>query len=336
MKRLNETLINCLRGRIAALRGARNLNIFLYMLRFLRSVRLALHPAQAINQRFLNKMKIRLLIICCLFFSGVVYGQQHPLKTDDASLLPLGRVRMDLGVEFLQRQRYALSGLEGDLTRGAAAISVGVGEYAEFQISSVFQEVLAISRRTEPVVAPDINGDSTRSVGNLTLGTKLKLVGEKGRRPAMAFRFAVELPNANQAHGLANDETAFYADLLFGKNIGRVRVLGDLGFAILGSPIAAGQQADLLTYGAAIIAPVHGKVNLVAGISGREGPKGRIGNESKSQFRTGIQLWTGAVRWDIGTLAGLKHYSPKSGIVVGATYEFQAFNKTGFPVKMQN
>ena len=47
-----ETLINCLSGRIAALRGARNLNIFLYMPRFLRSVRLALHPAQTINQHF--------------------------------------------------------------------------------------------------------------------------------------------------------------------------------------------------------------------------------------------------------------------------------------------
>jgi len=48
-----ETLINCLCGRIAALRGARNLNIFPYMSRFLRSVRLALHPAQTINQGFL-------------------------------------------------------------------------------------------------------------------------------------------------------------------------------------------------------------------------------------------------------------------------------------------
>ena len=55
-----ETLINCLCGRIAALRGARNLNIFQYMPRFLRSVRLALHPAQAINQHFPNAI---LLII---------------------------------------------------------------------------------------------------------------------------------------------------------------------------------------------------------------------------------------------------------------------------------
>ena len=280
-------------------------------------------------------MKIRILLICCLVFPGIVYGQQRPLKTDDASLLPVGRVRLEMGVEFLQRQRYALSGLEGDLARGVAAIGVGVGDYAEFQISSVFQEVLSISKRTEPVVAPDIHGDSTRSVGNLTLGTKLKLVGEKDRRPAAAFRFAVELPNANQAHGLANDETAFYADLLFGKNIGRARVLGNLGFAILGSPVTAGKQADPLTYGVAIIAPVHRRLNMVAEISGREGPEGRIGNENRSQFRGGIQLRTGAIRWDLGAVAGLKQHDPKSGVVAGATYEFQAFNKTSLPVKIQ-
>jgi hypothetical protein len=270
-----------------------------------------------------------IIFLCCLVFPGVIYGQHRPLKTDDASLLPVGQVRLEIGAEFLQRQRYALSGLEGDLTRGAAAIGIGVGEYAEFQMSGVFQEVLSISKRTEPVVAPDIYGDSTRSVGNLTLGTKLKLAGEKGRRPAMAFRFAVELPNANQAKGLANDETAFYAGLLFGKNIGRARVLGELGFAILGSPVAAGRQADPLTYGVAVIMPVHRRLNVAAGISGREGPEGRVGNENQSQFRAGIQLWTGAVRWDLGAVAGLKHYDPKSGIIAGATYEFQAFNKTG-------
>jgi hypothetical protein len=49
---LRETLINCLGGRIAALRGARNLDISLYMPRLLRSVRLVLHPAQTINQCF--------------------------------------------------------------------------------------------------------------------------------------------------------------------------------------------------------------------------------------------------------------------------------------------
>ena len=50
-----ELLINCLCGRIAALRGARDLDYPFDMSRFLRSVRLALHPAQTINQRFPKK-----------------------------------------------------------------------------------------------------------------------------------------------------------------------------------------------------------------------------------------------------------------------------------------
>ena len=53
-----ETLINCLCGRIAALRGARNLDYPIDMSRLLRSVRLALHPAQTINQGFLRNFDI--------------------------------------------------------------------------------------------------------------------------------------------------------------------------------------------------------------------------------------------------------------------------------------
>ena len=49
-----EPLINCLYGRIVALRGARNLDYPVDISRFLRSVRLVLHPAQTINQRFPN------------------------------------------------------------------------------------------------------------------------------------------------------------------------------------------------------------------------------------------------------------------------------------------
>jgi hypothetical protein len=45
-----EALISCPGGRIATLRGARTLDYSLDMSRFLRSVRLAFHPVQAINQ----------------------------------------------------------------------------------------------------------------------------------------------------------------------------------------------------------------------------------------------------------------------------------------------
>ena len=57
-----EPLINCLCGRIAAFRGARNLDYPFDMSRLLRSVRLALHPAQKNNQRFHNPSGFQLLI----------------------------------------------------------------------------------------------------------------------------------------------------------------------------------------------------------------------------------------------------------------------------------
>ena len=51
---IKEPLINCPCGRIAALRGTRSLGYPVDIPRLLRSVRLALYPAQTINQRFLS------------------------------------------------------------------------------------------------------------------------------------------------------------------------------------------------------------------------------------------------------------------------------------------
>jgi len=275
----------------------------------------------------------RWMLLCiCLVVPVTAPAQQRPLITDDAELLKTGWVRAAFGVEFLQGQRYSLSGLQGDLTRlGVSSIHVGVGEYAEFQISGVVQDVLSISSRTEPVIAPTISGNTTSDFGDLILGTKLKLAGERKGRPAMAFKFAVELPNAKHDSGLGTNQTEFYSSLLFKKHFGRSQILADVGFAILGSPVLQGRQTDPLTYGVAAIIPVHSSVNVVAEISGRQGPARRLGNENKSQVRAGIQFWTGRFRWDFSGLAGLMRYDPKSGIVVGVTYEFQAFQRSPAP-----
>ncbi|MEJ2111450.1 MAG: hypothetical protein P8Z37_16380 [Acidobacteriota bacterium] len=269
-----------------------------------------------------------IVLACIFFFPSNLLAQQRPLRTDDAELLPTGRVRVEFGAEFLQGQKYPLSGLEGDLTRlGVASIQAGVGDYAEFKISGVAQDVLSIKERSEPVSAPTFSGNSTRDFGNLVLASKLKLLGEDGLRPAIAFKFAVELPNANQENGLGTDQTQFYSSFLFKKNFGRVQVMADLGLAILGSPVVPGKQTDPFTYGLATVIPIHHSVNLVAEISGRQGPSGRIGNENLSQVRAGFQFRTGSLRWDVAGIKGLGTFDPDSGVSVGVTYEFQAFNK---------
>ncbi len=256
------------------------------------------------------------------------WGQQRPLRTDDAQLLETGLVRLELGIEFFQNQRYSLSGLEGDLTRlGVSSVQIGVGEYAEFQISGVMQDFLVVENRTPPAIAPDFAGNSTSDFGDLILATKLKLAQEKGSRPAFAFKFAVQLPNASQQSGLGNDETEFYSTILLSKHLGPARLLGNVGMAILGNPVGSG-QSDVITYGAAFLLPVHPKINLVGEINGRQAvEKEHVGNENKSQVRLGVQIRAAGLRWDLGGIAGLKPLDPDSGIAVGVTYEFKAFHK---------
>ncbi len=138
-------------------------------------------------------------------------AQQRSLKTEDTDLLELGRIRLEFGVEFLQGQRYSLSGLEGDLTRvGVASLRFGVGEYADFEVSGVVQDFLSVSRRYPPVIAPDFAGNATSDVGDLILATRLRFAREGNRRPALGLKFAVQLPNASNEKRPGNGRNQFF------------------------------------------------------------------------------------------------------------------------------
>jgi len=75
-----EHLINCLFGRIAALHGARKLDYPVDMSRFLRSARLALHPARTITQRFLNRFVLLTIIAAILSASSACNRSNNPFE----------------------------------------------------------------------------------------------------------------------------------------------------------------------------------------------------------------------------------------------------------------
>jgi hypothetical protein len=267
----------------------------------------------------------------CVGGPGRASAQERPLQTDTAELLPVGKVRSQLGFEFLQRQRYSLSGFEGDLTRvGVMSLHVGVGEYAEFQLSGVAQDFLSITRRNPAVIPTTVSGDTTNDTGDLVLAAKLKLAAEKAGRPALAFKVAVQLPNASNERGLGNDETEFYASLLASKRVGKVRLTANAGLAILGSPVVPNSQSDMLLYGLAAAVPVGRRLELVAEAYGREGTQ-RVGNERRGQVRVGARIHAGGLYWDLAGLAGLHRFDADSGVAFGVRYEIQAFHKSRAP-----
>ncbi len=277
-------------------------------------------------------MRCKTMFVILALFAVPAAGQERPLATDNPELIPVGAVHADFGVDFHHRQKYTLSGLEGDLMRfGEMMVRVGVGEFAEFQISGVFRDFLTVTSRSTPAIPPTFAGNSTSDFGDMILGTKLKLAGEASKRPAVSFKFAVQLPNASNESGLGHDETEFYASTLVAKHFHGAELIGNVGLAILGSSVVPNSQADLLTYGAAFVLPVTGRVDFVGEVNGRQGPPNRIGNESLAQALAGVRIRSGGLRWDVAGLAGLNRFSPGSGLTVGVTYEFKAFQRKKGP-----
>ncbi len=83
------------------------------------------------------------LSISILVLAAGALAQQRPLVTEDVDIIKPGVIRIETGLEFLQNQRFPLSGLRGDLTRLAdTRLSFGLASNVEFQVEWTFQNLL--------------------------------------------------------------------------------------------------------------------------------------------------------------------------------------------------
>jgi hypothetical protein len=267
-----------------------------------------------------------------LFTRGVsLLAQQRPLQTQEPAILPPGNVSLQLGFDFLQDAKYPLSGLRGDLTSlGVTGIYIGLGEIVEFQMQGTIYNFLSINQRSSTPLDLTLKsgGTSTSDFGDLSFSTKILLVSEKRRFPALAFAPTVQLPNASAAKGLGLDSTQFYGTLLAGKHLGKLNAFGNVGLGILSNPVEAGVQNDVMVYGAGGICPLAPAVNLATEVYGRWNTRkagAPLGTESQSIFRLGVQINGLGFRWDVSGLAGLAKNSPRSGVSFGVTKELRVF-----------
>ena len=270
-------------------------------------------------------MILILTTLLCLALSFDVPAQRRPLVTETAETVPEGHALFEFGVDFLQDSVFRLSGLRGDLTRvGVAGLRIGAGKRIEVQMLGSFQELLNIEERFPGPHSSILNfaGNSTSAWGDLTMGTKLRLLDERPGALAVATRFAVQLPNTSNESGLGNDETNFFSSLIFEKSLGKMRLIGNLGLALLGDPVDAAAQDDLFSDGFGVIYPVRPQMNVIADAYGRVGPGG-IGTEEQSRLRLGAQIQGGGFYWDVGALFGFRDTDPSYGLIIGISKQFR-------------
>ena len=200
------------------------------------------------------------------------FAQQRPLVTEDPETVGSGLILLEGGFEYQNDLFYPVSGLTGDLLRiGTVGVSLGISSIAELQIDGgIIQRLTVTDRELAPLSSElTYTGDHTKDFEDVVIGTKVRLVSEAAGRPAIALRFATRLPNASTESGIGLDTTDFFLSGILGKTVQSIRVVGNLGIAVLTDPTRGYRQNDVMTYGMSLARAVKQGVEIVGEVNGR-------------------------------------------------------------------
>jgi hypothetical protein len=272
-------------------------------------------------------------VAAALLIAAPAAAQQRPLVTEDPEVIGAGLILLEGGFDYGRDVLFPLSGLQGNLLRAPLlGVSVGISSIAELQIDGGFYNRLTVTHRgvgPAPLAGMiNFTGDTTHSVEDIVVATKIRLVAETPGHPAFGVRFATRLPNAGNESGLGLDTTDFHAQVLVGKTIQSIRIVGNVGLGILGDPTRGDNQNDVLDYGISVARAVREGLEVVGELNGRASTRSGVppvGTESRAMMRVGGRLTRGTVRLDAGILLGITSRDPGFGFTAGATYVFKAF-----------
>jgi len=280
-----------------------------------------------------RKLALFLALGALFGLSASASAQSRPLATEDSEVVGAGQILFEAGLDYGQDMFYPASGLTGNLWRvGTFGFNFGVSSIAEIQLKGGLRDVLSItSRQVAPLssmVTVPIGQLSTSDFPDGSIGAKVRFLSETATRPSMSVKFATRLPNAGNESGLGLDTTDFNFGLALAKTVRSSRIVGNIGFGILGDPVRGDNQNDVLNYGLSLAQALQTGFEVVAELNGRLNTRSGtapIGTESRSMMRLGSRLTRGPVRVDAAFLAGVTERDPTWGFTAGMTWVFKAF-----------
>lgn len=270
------------------------------------------------------------LVAVCLGATPAL-AQQRPLVTEDPETVGEGNLLFETGVDYVRDVEFPLSGLKGNMwTIPTVGVSIGFSSIAEIQVdTALYRGFTIVEQNPGPLTGlTDIDGDHTSAPDDLTIGTKIRILGENAQRPSMGIRLATRLPLASTESGLGSDEIDFQASLLMAKTIQSIRVVGNGGMAIVGDATRGARQDRLLAFGASVARAVTSAAELVGEVNGRvnfDGDTATPGAESRGVVRLGGRYTQGTVRVDAAAIIGLTSRDPDIGFTAGLTWVLNGF-----------
>jgi hypothetical protein len=251
-----------------------------------------------------------------LLLAGSAGAQTHPLLTEEATTGPAGRLVFETGFQAIADEPNYLTGVErarweGPLLRlvYSAADNVDFG--------------LEWAGRVGTACAP---GEPAVSAwGDVTLRAKLRVLRGEGRRPALAARFGVVLPetpfNDEQFNplGLGPNTLRAFVEGLVTAAVGPVRLDGNAGLYLQDEVLRPHEQRDFLSYGLALRWPAKPGLEVLAEFAGRAGLP-EPGAPRQSEVRVGLRVGRGPVRADAALRRGVIAVQGTWGGTIGLSW----------------
>ena len=254
------------------------------------------------------RLPIAFLLLLC---SAPVLAQTRPLRTEEATTLAAGSIRLETGFDYITDEPNFTTQAERDFYAGPAlALTYAPGDRAEFDIEWVV--------RVGAIDDPDFG--SASDWGDVTLRGKVRFTDSDPAKPAIGARFSINLPETSYGEGLGTNTLRMTAEMLGTFHVGSGRIHANAGIALLDDPSRAHAQNDFFSFGLAFEQPLGARWTALAEAAGLAGSQGSPGADARSEARAGAAWGTSRWRFDFALRHGLSPSAGNWGATTGFTY----------------
>jgi hypothetical protein len=248
--------------------------------------------------------------------AGPAGAQTRPLQTEEATTAPAGQIVFETGFQAIAAEPSYITRIERTRWDGPL-------------LRLVYSPADSVELDLEWVAAVGaLVADGERRVsdfGDVSLRTKLRLLKGRGRRPTLAARFGVILPQTSYEDkqfrplSLGPNTIRVYVEALLTQPVGLLRLDVNAGLFIHDEVSELHNQIDFLSYGLAARWSLGPGWEIVGEVAGRAG-QAKPDAPERSEARIGVRFSRGRLRADAAVRRGLIDEQGTWGGTAGLTW----------------
>jgi hypothetical protein len=252
---------------------------------------------------------------------------------EDAAKLERGELKLSVGGGYYSSAPFPYSGLAGDLYEAPwIGLRYSASDNAQFYFNGAVRKFLTVDLIENAPGSGELEqpvelNQSRSATGDFSIYSKLR-IPLLDNKLDLGLLTGFTMPNTNTPSGLGLDRNVIHGRAILGYSIGSVRLITNIGIAIIDNTIGSGQD-DFFSYGfGAAVTPVSG-VELHGEFYGSEGPPDGVsdGLFDSLNVALGVSVVTGNFSTDVTVKGFFKEPSPSAGVFIRFSRTFHLGRK---------